>query len=126
MSRFTPLSTRICIGLGTLCDQPFELTADICSRPRLDAGTGIAEEDEVDLVAGSLLVAQQRLPGALRVDPNRLRCELALDVGGVPARHPQGREQAERDGLPMRQVVVCGGLETVGERVPQVEPPARP
>ena len=72
----------------------------------------------------ALLVAQQRLPGALAVDRDRLRVELALDRRRVAAREAQRGEQAERDGLAVRQVEVGSGLERVRERVAEVEPAA--
>src|SRR5438876_12001549 len=80
---------------------------------------------DVDRVPGPFLVAQERLPRTLGVDRRRLRVELALDGRGVPARESQRREEPERDGLAVGQVEVRGGLEGMGEGVPEVEVPAR-
>src|SRR6266480_2276254 len=86
-SRFTPLRTTTCIAApySASDDQTLELTAHLCRGMRLDVRAGVAEEDQVDRVAASLLVAQERLPGALRVDAHRLRVELPFDHCGVAA-----------------------------------------
>src|SRR5262245_44510524 len=123
MSRLTPLRTRTCIAepYNASVDETLELTAHVGARALLDTRTAVAEEDEVDRVAGALLVAQQRLPGALRIDAHRLRVELALDRGRVAAGKAQGGEQPQRDRLAVGQVEVGGRLERVRERVAEVE-----
>ena len=68
-----------------------------------------------------LLVARERRPGALAVDAHRLGPQLLLDDGGVEAGEPERREQAERDGAAVRELVAGGRLERVRERVAEVE-----
>src|SRR5262249_57320238 len=48
-----------------------------------------------------------------------------LDDGGVQPRESQGCEQAERDRVAVRELVVGGRLQRVRERMPEVEPRAR-
>src|SRR5207247_3730091 len=94
----TPLGTtaRIAAPYTASGDQTLELTAHLRCRTLLDARAAVAEEHEVDRVAASLLVAQERLPGAFRIDAHRLRVELPLDACGVAARETQCGEQPER------------------------------
>ena len=94
-------------------DQPLELAAHVGRVARLDHRAAVAEQDDVDRAAGALLVAQQRLPRALGIDPHRLRRQLALDRLGVAAGQAQRRQQAERDRLAVRQVEVGRRLERV-------------
>ena len=74
----------------------------------------------------ALLVAEQRLPGALGVDVNGLRGQLGLHLRRVPARDTERREEPERHCLAVREVVVRRRLERVAEGVAEVQPAARP
>src|SRR3954468_16957680 len=127
-SRFTPLRTTTCIAApyNASGDETLELPAHLCCRTLLDARAAVAEEDEVDGVAASLLVAEKRRPRRFWIDAHRLRVELALDGCGVAAGEAQGGEQPERDRLAVRQVEVRRRLERVGERMAEVEVLARP
>src|SRR3954464_5316766 len=100
MSRLTPFSTSTCMPRN-LRDQPLELATHLVGRPRLDVRALVTEEDEVDRLTGPLLVAQERLPGALAVDADGLRLELPLDLVRIVTGDPERREQPERHGLPM-------------------------
>src|SRR5437763_1371878 len=116
MSRLTPLSTSTCIR-ETLCDEPFELAADVGGGTLLDERAVAAEEDEVDRVAGALLVAQERLPRTLGIDAHRLRIELAFDRLRVAAGEAECRKEPERDSLAVRQVEVGRRFERMREGV---------
>src|SRR4029079_1315814 len=103
MSRLTPFSTSTCMTRN-LRDQALELAAHLVCGPSLDVRAVVAEEDEVDRLTGSLLVAQERLPGALAVDADGLRLELPLDLVRAKPGDPERGEQPERHRLSMRQV----------------------
>ena len=70
----------------------------------------------------SLLVPAERGPRTVAVDRDRPRNEhLLYDVRGA-TRQPQGREEAERDGVAVRETVVAGcRLQCMRERVAEVE-----
>src|SRR5262245_33694296 len=116
---------RLVAAGGGLRDQTLELAADLVRGARLDSRATLSEQHEVDLSPAPLLVAEQRLPGAPRVDAHGLRRELSLDRLGVAAREPERGEQAERDGLAVGQVEVGRRLERVPEGVAEVEPAPR-
>src|SRR5436189_1817805 len=107
--RLTPFSTSTCTRRNlddrvNLDDEAFELPPHLVRGPPLDGRAVVGEEDDDDRVARALLVAQERRPGALRVDADGLRAKVALDVGGVAARQAQRGEQPERYRLTVRQV----------------------
>src|SRR5271163_3305934 len=104
-----------------LRDQPFELGAHLGCGPRLDVRAVLTEQDEVDLVAGAFLVAQQRFPGAIGVDGYRLRRKPALHFSRVPTRETKRREQPEGHGLAVWKVEVRRGFERVTKGVTQVQ-----
>src|SRR6476661_6151928 len=81
-SRFAPFRTRTCISGSP--DERIQSRPDLVRRTRFDPRAVLAEQDEVDRVACALLVAEQRRPGAVAVDRDRLRVELPLDGGRVP------------------------------------------
>src|SRR5438552_2660560 len=113
-----PLTPRILPG-----DQPVELAADVFGR-NLDvpARPIVAEEHEP-----CLLVAAERGPRALAVDPYRLRGQRFLHDVRVPLGQPKRGQQPERDRLPVRDGLVAPGrLERVRERMPEVEDRALP
>src|SRR5919201_795640 len=103
-----------------------QLPPHVGRRPRFDDRAAGAEQHDVDRVADAFLVALERRPRALDVDAHGTRCELRLDLRGVAPREAEGREQAERDRVAVRQVEVGGSLERVRERVTEVEEAPRP
>ena len=64
---------------------------------------GRLEQDEPHAAVLRLLVALERGPGAVAVDVDGLRAQDLLDRRGVEPGQPERREQAERDGTPVRQ-----------------------
>src|SRR5690348_107197 len=120
-SRFAPFRTRTCIS-DQSPDERIQRGSNLARRPSLDDRPVVAEEHEVDRLAGALLVAEQRVPGAVAVDGDRLRIELPLDPARIAAREPERRHQAERDRIAVRQLEARRSLEGVRERVPEVEP----
>src|SRR5581483_3966501 len=137
MSRLTPFSTStrtpltLVAGASGGDDERGEGRADVIVR-ELDPAHGLPrrlEEHETRPPPFRLLVATERGPRALEVDPHRLRSQHRLDVVGDRAvepkmldGQPQRRRQAERDRLAVRHLLVAGSrLESVRERVTQVE-----
>src|SRR4051812_10153069 len=110
-SRFAPLRTSTCIRS---VDERIQSGPHDVRGSGLDARAVVAEEDEIDRLSGALLVAEQRLPGALPVDRDRLRVELGLDLRGTPRREPERCEQAESDCVAVRQLEAGRCLERVG------------
>ena len=82
---------------------------------------GRLEEHEPGRAGDDLLVARERRPRRVAIDPHRLRPKRLLDDVRVEAGEPQRREQAERDGAAVRERVVRRRLERVRERVAEVQ-----
>src|SRR4029078_12971967 len=101
-SRFAPFRTRTCISRSP--DERIQSGPDLVRLARFDPRAVLAEQDQVDRVARALLVAEQRIPGAVPVDRDRLRVELPLDGGRVPPGEAEGRQQPERDRFAVRQL----------------------
>src|SRR5260221_11465486 len=80
------------------------------------------EQHEPQLAADDLLVALKRGPRPLAIDPHRLGAKDLLHLADVPAGQAQCSEQAERDGVAVRDALVAGcRLERVRERVAEVQ-----
>src|SRR5438128_7668140 len=123
MFRLTPLRTMTRTGAMLSGDQLVEGAADVlCGDVDVPARPLVTEQDEPKLAADGLLVALQRLPGALAVDAHRCRPQQLLHLADVLAGQAESREQAERDRLAVGDALVsCGRLERVRERVAEVE-----
>src|SRR3954464_14173334 len=121
MSRFTPLRTTARTGRTLVRDQRVQRPADVglgdCGRET----ARLTEEHEGQLAAGRLLVALERLPGAVAVCRNRFWGEHALDDVGRTAGQPQGGEEAERHRTTVADGASPAGLEPVRERMTQIE-----
>src|SRR6266545_3591635 len=116
-SRFTPFRTRICTG-PNLRDQAVELVADVLCGDVLDARAVLAEQDEAER---ALLVAEERLPGALAVCWHGAGAEELLHHARVAAGEPERGQEAQRDRSAVRDASPRAGLQRVGERVAEIE-----
>jgi hypothetical protein len=105
------------------CDERIERSADVGWRD-LDADARCAgglEQHQPGCAADGLLVARERRPGRVAIDPDRLRAKRLLDHARVEAGEPQRGEEPERDGTTVRKRVVRRRLERMRERVAEVE-----
>src|SRR6266566_5735002 len=123
MLRLTPLRTMTRTGAMLSGDQRVEGAADVVRRHgNVDPRPVVAEQNQPELSADCLLVALQRLPGALAVDANRSRPEQLLHRCRVAAGQAQCCEEAEGDRPPVGYPLVSGSrLERVRERVAEVQ-----
>src|SRR5262245_17858153 len=112
MSKFTPLRTSTRTGRSLVGDQLVERPPHVGFVDLGHVAAVVAEENEPEL---TLLVAQERVPGSVAVDPHRLGCEHVLDNVRRPTRKPHRREQSKRDRVPMPKLVPRSGLERVSE-----------
>src|SRR5918995_7523142 len=118
-SRLTPLRTATRIRATLPRDQRVERRPYVRLR-RLDAEgrpAGRLQQDEPRDAAHDLLVAGERRPGGVAVDPDRLRTQRLLDRRRVEAGEPQRRQETEADGAPVWELEPRGRLERVREGV---------
>jgi hypothetical protein len=76
-----------------LGDEAIESCAHVVSRTCFDDRAIVAEEHEIDGRPGALLVAEERLPGAVAVDLHRTGVERLLDARGVATAQAKRSEE---------------------------------